>query len=225
MHEMSGSVSSAVLVRSIFALLEPNEMKGQRALSFPPPKGYISRNISLLDGKLSTHIPYVTEWFRKGTEPRTQSRAFEVILIDNRTGLIADDSTPPRYLSQKTVVSLKPEFAQWALQSGLPVAPAQNSLGEKSPVNRNRQVRIISPPDGLTYIINPDQDRKYQSIALKADINPPVSQIVWYVDGEPYMIADYPYTVRWYLHPGLHKIKFKVVYMPVESSEVSIRVR
>ena len=225
MREMSGSISSAVLVKKIFKILEPVEMSGQRALTFPPPKGYISRNISLIDGRLSDRMPYVSEWFRPGTEPKIQSRVYSVVKIDKRNGRLADENTAPEYLCEKKVLSLSPKYMQWAMQLGLPVAPEQNTLAEKQATVKKRIMRVLSPPDGLTYLIDPNEDRHHQSIALKADINPPVRQIVWYVDGEPYMLADYPYTVRWYLSPGVHKIKFKAVYMPLESDEVTIRVK
>ena len=63
------------------------------------------------------------------------------------------------------------------------------------------------------------------TVALKVVVNPPVEQIVWYVDGSPFQTADFPYTARLPLEPGEHTIQARVPYTDTTSSPVRIAVQ
>ena len=39
------------------------------------------------------------------------------------------------------------------------------------------------------------------TLALRATVDPPSEQVVWYVDGAPYELVDHPNTARWQLTP------------------------
>lgn len=48
------------------------------------------------------------------------------------------------------------------------------------------------------------------TVALAAVVEPPVDQIVWCLDGEPFVISPYPYTARLALTRGAHVIQARV---------------
>ena len=54
--------------------------------------------------------------------------------------------------------------------------------------------------------------------------DPPSAQIVWYVDGMPYEVADRPYTARWPLRPGTHRFQARLPFQGAASREVSVLV-
>jgi penicillin-binding protein 1C len=56
-------------------------------------------------------------------------------------------------------------------------------------------------------------------------VDPPVAQVVWYVDGEPFEVSDYPYTARWPLRAGEHRIEARLPYRPERSGPVAVVVR
>ena len=55
-------------------------------------------------------------------------------------------------------------------------------------------------------------------------MTPPVPQVVWWVDGRPYKVVDYPYETRWPLTPGRHVFQVRLPYAPVRSATVAVRV-
>ncbi len=61
-------------------------------------------------------------------------------------------------------------------------------------------------------------------MALRAVVDPPVEQLVWYVDGAPYQVADYPYTVRWPLAPGEHSFQARLPFAEERSNLVRVTV-
>ena len=49
---------------------------------------------------------------------------------------------------------------------------------------------------------------------LKAQVEPRVPQIVWYVDGEPFAVADPDMPVSWPMKPGIHRFQIR---LPLEA--------
>ena len=49
-------------------------------------------------------------------------------------------------------------------------------------------------------------------IALKAVVDPPVPQIVWYVDGEPFAVSDPDKPVYWPVLPGEHRFQIRLPF-------------
>ena len=50
-------------------------------------------------------------------------------------------------------------------------------------------------------------------------------QVVWYVEGAPFRVADYPYTVRWRLAPGEHVFQARLIDGRTASSAVRVLVQ
>ena len=57
---------------------------------------------------------------------------------------------------------------------------------------REKEIRvsIISPENGLRLIRDPETPEGQATLALRAVVNPVVPQLVWYVDGKPFQVAD-----------------------------------
>jgi penicillin-binding protein 1C len=86
---------------------------------------------------------------------------------------------PPRFCAwhHDTVVALPSEFG------GKPVARAASGL------------RIMNPPNGATYLIDPTLRREYQTLRLRAS-----TRVKWQIDGAPHASTEWP------LRPGAHTI-------------------
>ena len=63
------------------------------------------------------------------------------------------------------------------------------------------------------------------TLALRAVVDPPSEQVLWYVDGEPFELADYPYTTRWRLEPGEHTIQARLPHQETASKVVRVVVQ
>ncbi len=250
MNRLSGYRSAAELSQRILTSLHRDQCSGLQDLSFPPPRGFRAVRLCGLTGQLPTpaceHI--VVEWLRPGQEPVENCTAHVQLAVDARTGLLATRATPRRYVKVQTFVDLPPRYASWQAAAGLPRPPARASSGWLVPravpsdayrlsgvaapaapvpltAGMTSRVRITAPDNGVTLLADPETPRENSTLALHAVADPPVRQVVWYVDGTPFQVADYPYTVRWPLAPGDHTFQARLPYQALASAPVRIRVR
>jgi penicillin-binding protein 1C len=86
-------------------------------------------------------------------------------------------------------------------------------------------VLAIAAPEHNTHIWrNPDQPAALNRLALKLAQGTPGAQIVWYVDGEPFVVAEADQTVFWPLQPGAHRIQARLALRPGASRSVRVMV-
>ncbi len=228
MKRRAGADSAAKLVHRIMEKLHPEEMNGLSDNAFPPPRGYIAKRICMLSGKLATdntqHTAY--EWFRPGTEPVLESDVYRTVKIDARTGKPAGDRCPASVVKLKTYVVLDPRFADWAKQSGLELPPVDVIRTAGVPrLRSDPRLAVKEPPNGVRLLRDPETPPEYSTIPLQALVDPPVPQVVWYVDGEPYEVVDYPYSTRWKMLPGRHTFQIKLPYARLASEKARIIVK
>jgi len=84
------------------------------------------------------------------------------------------------------------------------------------------RVRIVSPTDGLNVLPDPEAPAGQATLALEAEVEGSPPQILWTVDGEPLALVDAPFTARWPVTPGLHRIEAQIPYTPVRSGAVRV---
>lgn len=242
MHELTGASSAAELARRILNRLHGDERQGFADLAFPPPEGYRPVRLCALSGKRATPACDLTfqEWFKPGQEPQQDDDAHLRLAVDVRNGLLAHAGTPARYVERRSFVSLPARYAEWADQAGLPRPPAQVSpLGAAAAIASSRTattparfsqsassvtLRVRAPGNGVKLLRDPAQPDEYNTIALQAEVTPPLREVLWVVDGKPYQVAPYPYTVRWPLRPGDHTIQARSPLAPELSAPVRIHV-
>jgi penicillin-binding protein 1C len=242
MRELTGASSAAELARRILNRLHGDERRGFADLAFPPPDGYRSARVCAMTGKRATPACELVfqEWFRPSEEPQQDDDAHLRLAVDVRNGLLAHAGTPARFVERRNFIDLPPRYADWAAQAGLPRPPLETSpLSEKSAVAARRLpamparmtqdaanpiLRVVSPGNGLKLLRDPSLPPEHNTIALQAEVTPPLREVLWLVDGKPYQLAPYPYTVRWTLRPGEHTIQARSPLAPEASVPVRIRV-
>ena len=72
------------------------------------------------------------------------------------------------------------------------------------------RLRITSPENGARLLRDPETPADLNTVALRVVVDPPVNEVVWYVDGLPVATAPYPYTARWRLQPGEHTFQVRL---------------
>jgi penicillin-binding protein 1C len=238
MNRLSGYRSAAHLVRRIISHLHRDQAAGLEDLAFPAPRGFRTQRLCALTGRLASPAcdRVLVEWLRPGEEPPDRCAAHVRLAIDTRSGRPASSLTPPAHSELRTFVDLPPRYAAWAAHAGLarppraatergpatPTRPAAPSAVGSSP---RFHVKVTSPEDGLRLLRDPETPPDRSTLALEAVVDPPVPQLVWYVDGMPYEVADYPYSVRWQLSPGEHRIQAQLPHAPVASAVVRVLVQ
>lgn len=247
MHDVTGAGGAAELAQRILNMLHGNERHGLTDLGFPPPQGYQRVAVCAMTGKRATPAcdPVFEEWFRPGQEPQQYDDAHLRLAIDIRNGLLAHAGTPKRYTEWRTFVQLPPRYAEWAAQAGLPQPPQLASTGKnmaRTAAHRDSQagrhgvpwepltlsgpaeLRIISPENGERLLLDPSLPASHNTIGLRAEASRGIPEIIWYVDGKPYKIAPYPYTVRWLLEPGEHVVQARIPLTEEKSGPVHFHV-
>lgn len=228
MKRRCGADSAAMVVHQVMERLHPEEMEGLQDLSFPPPRGYTARRIDLLSGKLARQdTPYVAlEWFKAGTEPVEETDVYREVTVDTRSGLPAAPGCPGEFQRRKTYVALEPRFASWARQSGLELPPLPDYASIESLLSRkDPKLSVREPKDGAQILGDPETPADCATISLQASVEPPVPQVIWYVDGKPYEVVDYPYTTRWRLEPGSHAFHVALPFAPIKSASVKVTIQ
>jgi penicillin-binding protein 1C len=240
MNRLSGYMSAAELVQQILQVLHREQSDGFADLGFPPPRGYRPVRICALTGARATDAcgQVFLEWFRPGDEPADDCTAHQLRAIDRRNGLLATAGTPRSAVEVRTFVSLPPRYAAWQDASNLPRPPDEVSAlrpGQALPLelaagpalasNRPVRLRITSPEHHTRLLRDPETPPALSTVALTAVVEPPVRQVVWYVDGRPYETTGYPYTARWRLVPGEHTFQVRVPFTPEGSPEVRVIVQ
>jgi len=66
-------------------------------------------------------------------------------------------------------------------------------------------VRVVNPPDGAVYLIDPTLRREFQTLPLRAT-TPDGSPLEWLVDGRPVGTSDGDAAIDWPLEPGRHVV-------------------
>ncbi len=220
MTRLSAAVSAAQLAKEVMLTLHGTESDGLNNLSFPPPAGYRPVRICGLTGQRATPAcdHAFTEWFRPGDEPATSCAAHRRIAIDRRNGRAATPVTPADFIDVRTVIALDAHYAAWAATAGLPQY-RDDSLRPLEVPN----IRVIGPADGTRIVRDPENPAA--TVALEAVVDPPVPQVVWYVDGQPFQVADCPYTARWPVRAGEHRVEARIPYSTIASPAARVLVR
>ncbi len=143
--------------------------------------------------------------------------------IPTETGLQACNW---HHLTDEGVLTVWPaEYRQWAMdhtedspRDYSREASAVPTTGEAPPAS----LRIASPPDGATYLIDPTLRREFQSLSLRAVLAVP-GPVEWIVDRRSLGTSAADKSIEWPLAPGRHT--FVARDTNGRSAESSITVR
>lgn len=218
MNRVAGMVAAAGL-KELLTVLEPLQAQGIDTVPFPVPQGTEPVEVCALSGEIAGPDCQNTavERFFPRNAPRTACTVHVRRPVDLRTGTLADRSTPPSLVAMRPFTVLGPEYSLWSLHRGLasPLPPPPGPAIFK----------ILSPLDGGRYTRDPETPRGFQTLLLQVLASPGPPFIDWYVDGVFFQSAPAPYTARWPLHPGTHRIEARWAGTPRAGPQVSVTVR
>lgn len=199
-------ITVAQVVKQIILDLHPEERRGVAEHPFAPPEGFTLVNICAATGSPTTdQCPEVfPEYFRPGTQPfRSTPATYTTASIQTGTeSTLSDTDTPAPALHMFSTMRSPFSFDKLL----------------------NASVAIREPAPGAVFVLDPDTPRGAQTLPFQAIVSPNIANIVWYVNGEPFDTAPYPYTVRWPLRPGKHSIQARFAHADIASDIVTITV-
>lgn len=232
MQGATGFGQAAALAQRVMLDLHPDETDGLEDVPFPPPEGFVPVRLCALTGKLASPLcgKVATEWVRPPDVPRQSCDAHLELVVDTRTGAPASPATPRALVATRTFTLLPARYADWAARAGLPRPPALPGVwaeegGFARQTTAPTRVRITAPNPGARLLPDPEAPDGLGTLALRAVVEPRVQQLLWLVDGMPWQLAEYPYTVRWPLAPGEHTFEARVPFSKVTSAPVTVVVQ
>ncbi len=231
-EQLTGYTSAALLVRETLLSLHPEDSAGLADWEFPPPEGFVPVTVCALTGLLpGPHCPHrLRAYVRPSQAPREVCTAHQVALVDHRTGFLATAKTPRRFVVEKAFLRLPPRYHRWLADQGLaPPLPNPGQPGNPpepgSVLAPPLRVAILFPQNGLRIVGDPEAPAGTSTLELAASVFPPVPELLWLVDGKPFALAPFPYTVAWPLVPGRHRVQAAVPSTPIVSAPVTVEVK
>lgn len=223
MRGLSG-YRAAALMQEIMLDLHPTERSGITNVPFPAPEGWAAASICPLTGHRATAAceHAIMERFPPGRAPEQPCAAHSHLPVDRRTGALAGPDTPASQREMRAFVELPPRYAAWMHQMRLQPPPGRMVADPGLLRDRAPTIRVVSPKPGTQLIRDPDAPAGQSTLQLRATVDSPVEQLVWYVDGQPVAVADDPYTARWPIEPGAHWIEARLPFSDVRSAPVRI---
>jgi penicillin-binding protein 1C len=118
------------------------------------------------------------------------------------------------------------KLPEWTGTKSQPAAVDPDALADLTPPDRTAEVvTVVSPRNNMRVIRNPELPADLASLPLKATLPAGVTQVVWYVDGKPFLVGSGETAARWPLQPGIHTFEAKVPYRGLASPPVTIEVQ
>ncbi|MBU1899119.1 glycosyl transferase, partial [Myxococcota bacterium] len=202
---LSGYRAGAALVGATLRRLHPQARDGVSEGGFPAPEGSQPVSLCALSGQRATSA--------------CPSRIIEPLLPQEVPH--ADCAWHTRDDARGGVsLHLPPRYMAWANERGLPAHAREAPWGPQDEI----KVELLTPRPNLRLRLDPDAPAALSTLKLQATVEPPVEQVVFYVDGRPFAVVDPPYTARWPLRPGAHVIEARLPFSDLRSTPVQLIV-
>jgi len=199
MNQVTGSAGAGPLFNGVARLMA--ERLGRMPSLQEPPPGARTVVVCAESGLPPNDLcPRKLSVASVGETKKTRCAMHCAARIDARTGLPADQSTPPAFVVERLAYDLPPEFAGWLADSVKLAAPTPTASREPW---RSGLV-ITRPRTGDVYIIEPGYSLRNQSIELAANLRGVDASVEWFVVGSLVARAPWPYTASWRLAAGAH---------------------
>jgi penicillin-binding protein 1C len=200
MTRLSGASSAARLAHAILLHLHKTHPGDLDDTSFPAPSDRVPIELCLFGGRRGPEEgcgQTLTEWLRP-------------------------DEIPAERQISAGAPQIPAAHRAWAIEAGFRV-PDQTSAGPDLAADPVR-LSIASPENDTRIWRNPEAPPALARIALKALVEPRAAQIVWYVDGAPFAVADPDKPLFWPLQKGAHQFQARLALRPGASKIVRIVV-
>ncbi|HRD66702.1 MAG TPA: transglycosylase domain-containing protein [Candidatus Competibacter sp.] len=178
-----------------------------------------------------------------GRAPAALARAILLHLHQSRPGDLRDGNFPPpagylpvemclhwAELPDRCGQTLREWVPPDLLAEVEPSPPTPLPMGQGSRRERGFddetpvEIAIVAPEQNTRLWRNPEAPAAVNRIALKAVVKGGVSQIVWYVDDEPFGVVDADKPLYWPLRKGVHQFQVRLPYREERSRPVRVVV-
>jgi len=207
MKKVSGAAVAA-LTKQILLMLEKKYPVLSGINRFQQPELYQLLKVCASSGGFALeNCSEVISEFIHPENKRSQIH-YDQVLIDTRTGNLANENTPALALQIKAI----------SINQSDTLSP----LNKQSPLNTG--VLITEPLNGSRYIMDASIPAYLQTIVLRAAVEPLVPKLDWYINGLKYQSSSPPHQIRWQLQSGKHMIQARFPNAKIISETITIEV-
>jgi penicillin-binding protein 1C len=201
MTQLSGAGSAGRLVHALLVQLHGARRGDLDDTAFPPPEGRVPVELCVFGGRRSNGScgQTLTEWLRPDEIPPV------------------DDTPPLAARDARVALTVPAAHRAWAAAAGYLVVDTESG-------RESARLSIVAPENNSRIWLNPDAPTTISRLALKAVVEPKVPQIIWYVDGEPYAVADADTTIYWPITKGAHRFQARLPLQPGGSNMIHVVV-
>ena len=116
-------------------------------------------------------------------------------------------------------------LVEWAKpETAPPTRVALAGATRPAPPEATMELAVATPEHRTHIWRNPEQPAALNRLALRANAPASVEQILWVVDGEPFLLADADKPVFWPMQPGTHRIQARLPLRPGASRIVEVTI-
>jgi len=207
MKKVSGAAVAA-LTKQILLMLEKKYPAHSGVNRFQPPEPYQLLEVCASSGGFAFEncSEIISEFIH--LENKSNQIHYDQVLIDTRTGNLANENTPAMALQIKEI----------SINQSNILSP----FNKQSPLNTG--VLITEPLNGSRYIMNASIPAYLQTIVLRAAVEPLIPKLDWYINGLKYQSSSPPHQIRWQLQPGKHSIQARFPNAKITSEPIIIEV-
>jgi penicillin-binding protein 1C len=204
MRDVTGAAAAAGLAKALLLRLHGARTGDLGDTGFAPPANHVPVELCVFTGR---HSPSgcsetLVEWLPAKAVPAPLPA----------TGLAANGA------GERLTVAVGSAERAWARKNGFPLDETASKAGQ--PV----RLSIAVPEQDAHLWRNPEVPAALNRLALRAVAEPHVPQIVWYVDNEPFAVADPDETVYWPMVAGIHRFRIGRPFDAALSKPVRVAV-
>jgi penicillin-binding protein 1C len=220
MRQISGITGAAPLFRDVMLMLH----RQREPEPFPVPEQVETRVICSRSGQLPG--PYchslISEKYRQGSAPQETCKVHQLFYVNKRSGEIVQRVIRPQEVTGQVFEVWPAEFTAWMEQNGMPLPPQ----AQEQEVESREPLAVSFPDDGDVYKIDPILRKEFQTLVCTAVAPAHVRSLDWIIDDKVVASVARPFSFRWTLAPGSHKLAVRVLDHGQErhSEAVSIHV-
>lgn len=198
MNRMTGAGSAARLVHAILDRVHGNKPGDLADARFPTPPDRKPVDVCIVNGQAndSSCSQTLVEWLKPAEVPKLAT-------------MPSGPDTNPNPLPINIVAT----------------GSQGHSIANADASSPQIHLAISTPTRNSQIWRNPEQPAAFDRLALKADVEPHVPQIVWYVDGQPFAITDPNRPVFWPIQSGEHRFQIRLPYRNETSAVVPVHVQ
>jgi penicillin-binding protein 1C len=205
MNHLSGAIGAGPLFRKV--MQQAVQRTGSPPTSSKPPEGIEEIQVCALSGMApGEHCPHTRQVTVLSEEPRQACSWHRSLRTDRRNGLLASEKCPQEHTVERVFEHLPATYAKWQSENGQPPPTRYSPLCPAEGLAAGAMV-ITHPRNADVFVLEPGYSQETQSMELAVEVDPPVAEIKWLVDGELVETSEWPYGGSWRLDKGTHTVQ------------------